>query len=185
MHWFLICNSEAKCKEAGQNWLVLTPVCRAQVVRSWLRNLAASPSKVSSRNLALLFTHPANFRKCKNFVDWPTWLSSMQIWDTKLSNLIVLSYIQKNLKAIIIIYYFNYSISKHQYSSQTSLLQIFLPEDSSLHLQSLSCQSKYPLLSKEINYSCHQSNNELARQDISSKHGYSVITVFNILLIIL
>lgn len=104
-----------------------------------------------------------------------THLTVQQIWDTKPSNVIVFSYMQQNLKAIIIMYYFNYSISKHQDSPQISLLQIFLPEDSLLHLQSLSCQSKYPLLFKEINYSCHQSNNQLARWNISSKHWYRII----------
>lgn len=88
----------------------------------------------------------------------------MKTGDTTVSNLTVYSYMQQNFAAIITVYYFKEIISKHQYSSQTSLLQIFLPEDSSLHLQSLSYQSKYPLLSKEINYSCHQSNNLLARQ---------------------
>lgn len=152
MHWCLICNSEAKYKEAVQKWSVLTPVCGAWVCSQVSAKKISSFTKWSATKQKSCFAiyTSCKYQKMSKFCRL-THLTVQHAKDTKLSNLIVFSYMQQNLKAIIIMHCFDYSIRKHQYSSQTSLLQIFLPEYSSLHLQSLSRQPKYPLVSKEIN----------------------------------
>lgn len=92
------------------------------IARAWLRNLAALKCHhtevlfcdlhilQSLENVKILYIDPLDHSACKY------------------------SPIQQNFVAIIVMRYFKESTSKNQYSSQTCLLQRFLPEDSSLHI---------------------------------------------------